>query len=184
MQSGCEEQKSQHGSHDCRLETCISVARLAFDHHLNLILGVRATGGSTWRLVSYPADTAMLLYLHLPAPMPMVASAQPTSSSERRVLPYLPAYSYANFSIITSARCNPQEQKGCVQAAITRTRSSSVYNRRYVDLGYLLIRSRTTRTTGPTERLGFHTYLQTISEPLKEFPAAHLPLIAKLVHEW
>ncbi|QRW00736.1 chromatin assembly factor 1 subunit A [Ceratobasidium sp. AG-Ba] len=34
-----------------------------------------------------------------------------------------------------------------------------------------------------SERLNFHTYLQTISEPLKEFPVAHLPLIAKLVHE-
>ncbi|KAG8751096.1 hypothetical protein FRC12_012608 [Ceratobasidium sp. 428] len=33
------------------------------------------------------------------------------------------------------------------------------------------------------ERLSFHTYLQAASEPLKEFPTAHLPLIAKLVHE-
>ncbi|KAL5635661.1 hypothetical protein ACGC1H_004457 [Rhizoctonia solani] len=34
-----------------------------------------------------------------------------------------------------------------------------------------------------SERLNFHTYLQSITEPLTEFPAAHLPLIAKLVHE-
>ncbi|KAG9098646.1 hypothetical protein FRC06_006131 [Ceratobasidium sp. 370] len=34
-----------------------------------------------------------------------------------------------------------------------------------------------------SERLNFHTYLQTVSETLKEFPVAHLPLIAKLVHE-
>ncbi|CAE6516729.1 unnamed protein product [Rhizoctonia solani] len=34
-----------------------------------------------------------------------------------------------------------------------------------------------------SERLNFHTYLQSVTEPLIEFPAAHLPLIAKLVHE-
>ncbi|CAE6520717.1 unnamed protein product [Rhizoctonia solani] len=34
-----------------------------------------------------------------------------------------------------------------------------------------------------SERLNFHTYLQSVTEPLSEFPAAHLPLIAKLVHE-
>ncbi|KAG9126371.1 hypothetical protein FRC07_003677 [Ceratobasidium sp. 392] len=34
-----------------------------------------------------------------------------------------------------------------------------------------------------SERLNFHTHLQTVSGPLKEFPQAHLPLIAKLVHE-
>ncbi|CAE6515219.1 unnamed protein product [Rhizoctonia solani] len=34
-----------------------------------------------------------------------------------------------------------------------------------------------------SERLNFHTYLQSVTEPLTEFPAAHLPLIAKLVHE-
>ncbi|KEP52986.1 putative transcription initiation factor TFIID-1 [Rhizoctonia solani 123E] len=34
-----------------------------------------------------------------------------------------------------------------------------------------------------SERLNFHTYLQSITEPLTEFPVAHLPLIVKLVHE-
>ncbi|KAG8721346.1 hypothetical protein FRC08_013891 [Ceratobasidium sp. 394] len=34
-----------------------------------------------------------------------------------------------------------------------------------------------------SERLNFHAYLQTVSETLKEFPVAHLSLIAKLVHE-
>ncbi|KAF8710543.1 Chromatin assembly factor 1 subunit A, partial [Rhizoctonia solani] len=34
-----------------------------------------------------------------------------------------------------------------------------------------------------SERLNFHTYLQSVTEPLSEFPASHLPLIAKLIHE-
>ncbi|CAE6460207.1 unnamed protein product [Rhizoctonia solani] len=34
-----------------------------------------------------------------------------------------------------------------------------------------------------SERLNFHTYLQSVTEPLSEFPASHLPLIVKLVHE-
>ncbi|CAE6441838.1 unnamed protein product [Rhizoctonia solani] len=34
-----------------------------------------------------------------------------------------------------------------------------------------------------SERLNFHTHLQSVTEPLKEFPASHLPLIVKLVHE-
>lgn len=54
----------QHQSHDRGLEACISVARVAFDHHPNLTLGIQAAWVTAWRLVSYP-DVQVCYFIHI-----------------------------------------------------------------------------------------------------------------------